>query len=366
MSNSQIRLAPELGELLALGPLACRVAGDDPAGLTETVAGGGAPLRSLILRHDLAAWWHMAIGEGPAEAFGTDAPAFRHARAIAAASYMAQRHALAEVGSALDGAGVAYAVFKGAALRERLFSDPSVLPSYDVDILVAPEQRAAAVTALTRAGFGLEVDPRTATHEVLLRKPHADIDLHWELLRPGRMRRADVSRTLLARRVRCNAGWVLADQDALFVALVHPVFAKRVCSAEVVLARIATFLALERQARVHWPAVVHLLGETGLRTAAWCMLGWYLRFARGEQAAALARWRRELAPGAVRQAYLGFWIRHALPLRWRHQRWLVQLGLLAFAHDGLRDAARAYGRMLAQGPAARVPGDPLRWAGGQP
>lgn len=58
-----------------------------------------------------------------------------------------------KVVDALNDAGVRYAVRKGAALGERLYPDPALRITRDLDVLIAPDDRVRAAEALARLGY---------------------------------------------------------------------------------------------------------------------------------------------------------------------------------------------------------------------
>ena len=144
--------------------------------LARSLNEGGPRLEALILRQQLGPTWHAR----------TKANAFAESRVKAAMLYLSQMGAQRELDAIFTAKGITYAIFKGAAIRESIYDDPSVRLCCDIDILVTPANRAAAARALVDAGYRLRVDPSLASHEVVLARPPVAIDLHWNLLRPGR------------------------------------------------------------------------------------------------------------------------------------------------------------------------------------
>lgn len=197
----------------------------------------------------------------------------KRARLGSVAMYLLQDQTLRKVAAALDSADVSYTVFKGAGLRERLYSDPTLRPMDDLDILVATDQRDAAIKALTCCGMRVSVDTRVLSHEVSLFDGHVHVDLHWRLLRPGRSR-FELAGALLDRRQRQNNLWVLDDTANLLVMLVHPAFVKHVCSPLAKLVRLVELDRLIREGNPDWEWVLNVVSKAGLRTAAWATLYW--------------------------------------------------------------------------------------------
>jgi len=75
---------------------------------------------------------------------------------------------------ALALAGIEVVALKGPVLAERLFGDPTVRPSTDIDLLVAPHDLARALEVLSRAG--LEQEPGAG--EKYFREHHHHLHLH--------------------------------------------------------------------------------------------------------------------------------------------------------------------------------------------
>lgn len=319
----------------------------DPAmaadALVAQLTAGGAAFVDLLRMSDLAAVWHSAIEVSGLKSQLTE-PTVRvlaDARLDAAARYLAQQHALHQLDGIFEEAGIAYAVMKGVALREVLHGDPSVLLASDIDVLVNPKDRTRAAALLVQAGYSMHLNPGNISHEVTLTSPTADIDLHWNILRPGRTR-VDLTGELLVRRVRVNGFWSLSQSDSAFIMLTHPAFAKYVCSPNMGLPRVLSFLLWFNRPGCDWPRVIDMLDRTGLKAAAWMMLGWYTACAPASAVPALTELRAQLQPSRLRAAYLEFWLRHDLPTRLIDRPFWIQLGLTAFLHDGPSDAVHAF------------------------
>jgi len=312
---------------------ALRVA--DPAATREslcrTVDVQGPDLVSLIVDHGLGPFWHERTARDE----------FHDTRLAAEALFLAQDEALREVGGALTAAGIDHAVIKGAANRLLLYENPALRACHDLDVLVSPGDRLRAATALTRIGFLPAPDPRSISREIVLRRGSADVDLHWSLLREGRLR-VDLTQNLLARRRQSGDMWVLADDDALFLLLVHPAFAKHLDAWEMGLHRLLDLLEWLRQRATDWPAVRTQLEQTGVCTAAWATLHWADLLAGPQAPKRLGFMLADLKPAALRSVWLDYWLREDLPARTAGQRWFRLLAFSAFLHDMPLDALRAY------------------------
>jgi len=303
---------------------------------------GGSALLETICEYGLGAWWHHALQA--ARLISTLAPetanALRIAHAGAAARYLAQQAALARIDRLFGAAGIGYAVMKGAHVRECVYPDPVLRASGDLDVLIAPVDRPRAARVLREAGFEHYENRATISHEASFVRSPVDIDLHWDILRPGRTR-TPMAEDMLARRQRVGGFWALSDADALFVMLTHPAFAKYVCSPNMGLLQVADFLLWSEAKLEAWPGAERLLGTAGLRTAAWTMLGWYEMLASPLHATRIHEWRRSLQPGRLRSAYLEYWLAHDLPGRWLDRPLRIQVGLTLWLHDRPSDAWRA-------------------------
>lgn len=316
----------------------------DSRALVEALVRGGADFVELLLRFDLAALWHARVSSdhGWSSVPEMQRKQLHAARLAAGARYMAQQQAIGAVDRLFDAAGIPYAVMKGALVRELLHADPSVRSAGDIDVLVSPTDRQEAARLLVYAGFKMDLDVINVSHEITLKTASADIDLHWNILRPGRTR-TDLTAELLSRRIRVNGFWGLSDSDSTFIMLVHPAFSKYVCSPHMGLGRVLAFLLWSPRAAAHWQQVMELLVErAGLKTAAWAVLGWFIALAPERLRPLLCQWRDAIRPGPLRARYLELWLRHNLPSRLIARPFAIQYGLTAFLHDRPSDALLAY------------------------
>ena len=306
--------------------------GGNRADLLRVLTEDGAPLEALILLHQLGPLWHAC----------TNADCFRASRHHASLVYMKQQAALREVDTLLERGGVTYAVMKGAATRELIYDDPALRTCSDIDILVAPDQRIEAARILIASGYKLEVDPGVASHEVVLSKDIVAIDLHWDILRPGRTR-VPVTDGLLARRQKHDGWWMLSDNDSLFLMLVHAAVAKHVSTSQTGLHRVADIALWWQRREVDWPSVRTQLSEHGLKTAAWTVLSWVQMLSADSFSPALSGPIASVRPGGLRTAYLRAWLDHDLTARLAKHHAVRLFGFSGFLHDRLSDAYRALG-----------------------
>ncbi len=302
----------------------------DTAGLQETLEAGGPSLETLILTQQLAPLWHER----------TRAAAFAGNRLNAAMVYLRQRAAQLELDELFARKAITYAVFKGGAIRELIYDDPAMRLCCDIDILVAPEQRAEAARALVEAGYRLVVEPSTVSHEVALRKDMVAIDLHWALLRPGRTPDA-MALQMLARRQRHQGRWILSDADALFVLLIHPAFSKHLSTTQMGLHRVADIVLWLQRREVNWKALHRELDACGLKTAAWTMLSLVGMLSPATFAPLVAEPITALRPGGLKSRYLRSWLSRDLSARLTDLHVARLLGLSLWLHDQPADVWHA-------------------------
>jgi hypothetical protein len=260
----------------------------------------------------------------------------------ATAAYLAQKRKMHLMGEALADAGIPYAIFKGAHIREVLYPDPSLRPLDDIDVLVPEPRKLAAIGALADAGMALEMDTSILSHEVKLKDGSVCVDLHWRLFRKGRSR-IELALPLLERRAWQDGIWTLDATASLLVMLVHPAFTKHVSGSLSRLVRLVEIDRLIRRRDPDWDWVLELIDKAGLRTAAWSTLYWlrtFLDTSLPEQVTA------RLRPGQLQRAYLRWWIDHDLPRRLEGIPFLVQGAFTLALHDRPGDALRALAALV--------------------
>ena len=257
---------------------------------------------------------------------------------------MLQGRAVNQLGDALDAQTIPFAVLKGVAIRDEIYALPHVRTASDIDLLIRPQDRLRVGEVLTALDFSHTGDQSSA-HEETWQRRSVDIDLHWDVLAPGRTRRPLVDE-LLARRTRSGQLWRLGNEDTVALMLLHPAVTKYVCSPHVGLNRVMDFLRFIRGKSVDWSKVAALIQDAGLSAGAWCMLSWIDMLA---VPATQRKWpeipdefRRQIQPGPIRAAYLRRWLELDLPGRLVGRAdWLVSAAFTLPFHDSVPDALRA-------------------------
>ena len=300
------------------------------AELAAALEKSGPDFVSFVIDHGLGPLWHERTGRDE----------FHECRLSAEALYLAQAHALGEIDAVLDGAGIEFAVIKGAATRLLLHKNPAIRACHDIDLLVRPEDRVRSATALIESGFTAIPDTLNISHELVLSQGLVNIDLHWELLREGRLR-SNCAADMLRRRRRENEMWMLDAEDALFVLLVHPAFAKHLAGWGMGLHRVADIVAWLRTQSFDWQVVRGMLEQNGVQTAAWATLRWVELLTHPHRLPGLNTMMSAIRPGRLRKAWLDRWLRQDFSERTSNAHWATLLGFSLFLHDTPVDAVRA-------------------------
>ena len=262
------------------------------------------------------------------------------ARLHATGAYLSQHHNLSLIKEALEEANVPHAVYKGADMRERLYEEPALRPAADIDILVPDSKKVAAINVLQRLGFEFSAAETNISHEANLNRGLTSIDLHWDILRQGRTRIPMVA-TLLETRKDYGSHWGMSNEASLFVMLVHPVFAKYGTAPQASLMRTVDLARLLAMGDVNWQAVVQLLSDAGLKTAAWVTVRWHEMLTHSKPP---AEFIAAIEPGYLRQKYLSHWLEQDYSSGLLEKPICVQLGFTLPAHDKWSDAIRAVRR----------------------
>lgn len=307
-----------------------------------STANDGFDRGAFLTRHGLAAFTAQRLrrlgmlSQIPAEVSQLLSNELR----VASAMYLAQMHRLAVVVASLERHDISYVVFKGASVREAVYEHPSTRVACDVDVLIHPESRPAVAVQLAQCGFCEQAASQHSAHECTFSNGDVDVDLHWDILRPGRTRRPIVDSILAAgvhgKKFRCPN-----DADTVFLMLVHPAFAKYVCSPHMGLNRVLDFVLFTNNRQVDWKAVERRLADTGMKAAGWCTLRWF-QLVTPSSLAVPVSFIDAISPGRFRRAYLAFWIKHDLPGRLLGRcDWLIRGAFTLLLHDRAHDAWRA-------------------------
>jgi len=293
---------------------------------------------AFLHQQGLAPLWAARLNEYELSPFSAEtAESPRLAQLQATGEYLLQRNSLKSIGTALDAASIPHAVFKGQHTRERFFSEPALRPCVDVDLLIGTADKVRAIKAMQEAGFTFYGTAENISHECSLVKKKTHIDLHWNILRPGRTR-IPMAQTILSTRQNYESHWGFSDNATLYLLLVHPVFTKYLTAPQASLVRQLDLAYLLDKSDPDWDEVLQLLKQSGLKTAAWLSLTW-LTLLTGVSAPSEVI--AKLQPGKARQRYLQNWLVKDLSTRWLESPRVVQLGFTLPVHDTWADSVRA-------------------------
>lgn len=324
---------------LALAPIDAALSGAAlPAALDAVRALDVDAFAAFLRWHKLDALWGFLVEQrGCAACDPRLAAVLARGRRDGAALALAQGRPLADALAALDAANIACLVFKGAMTRAALYPDPGLRPATDLDLLVAPHARIRAVAALREAGFAPQGE--ASPHEATFARDGVDLDLHWDVLRPGRLRGA-VAQDMLERRRRLAGLWAPSREDVVFLMLVHPAFAKHVNSPHAALVAVVDYQRQLADDAPDWDCLARRLEAAGARGAAWSVARFYAACAPAAPAPPhdfLAR----LAPGAIRRRCLSRAFDAEAPTRLLDAPFALRAGLTLALHDSPADALRA-------------------------
>jgi hypothetical protein len=242
---------------------------------------------------------------------------------------------------ALSAEGIAYFFAKGAHLRHVLYAEPVLRSATDVDVFVQQADREKAINALVCCSFTAQPLADTISHELKLTRHHGDIDLHWDIFRPGRACPVLMD-WLFDHREKFGKFWGLNATASLLVMLVHPAITKYLLSPASMLIHQVDQARLIASEKVDWDELESALRCSGVKTAAWSSL-YVLRKLGGVEAP--DGFEERIRPGGLQAWYLRQWIDRAWITKWFDRRWLVA-GLFSLTlQDNAADALRAL-RML--------------------
>ncbi|SHI12728.1 nucleotidyltransferase family protein [Desulfofustis glycolicus] len=238
--------------------------------------------------------------------------------------YLKQIKTLLKVSHALDRAGIAHAYFKGVHTREVVYTNPTARQAGDLDLLIEKKSRTEVIDILTSAGFSNHSSAENLTHELTLSKDQTFIDLHWHILRPGRVSRM-LTTDLLARRIKADGYWSLADDDHLFVLLVHPVFSKYSSMTQTGMLRFLDILYWLQKKTIDWDYLIALLDQAEIRSAAWITFE-YMKYIKCISDKTISgHVLQKLQPGKTKSYYLRRWIASDLAARLERYPFIVKI-----------------------------------------
>lgn len=330
---------------LALLPLVA----SDPRSALETVKlavpeSKEKKFLTFLMQNGLGPLWHETLNKNNVPLLFTDGftVPLKQVRLLTTVQYLRLKHSLEKVGNIFRENALPHAVFKGAHIRELIYKESSVRPACDIDILVSKEDTVGAIKKLVAAGLTFQPLAKNISHEATLADGNVSIDLHWEIMRPGRTR-IDLTDELLATRKVFSSQWGLSHEATVFIMLVHPVFTKYGTAPQASLVRLVDLTRWIQTFSIDWAQVLDWLKRGGVQTAAWITAEW-LKMLTGVTLP--ESFEHSIKPSAARTLYLQQWLNHNLASRLLDYPILIQAGFTLPAHDRITDAWHAILTML--------------------
>ncbi len=252
--------------------------------------------------------------------------------------YLIQKKTIMEIDSLLSQADLAYVFFKGAQIREAVYQNPAYRPSIDIDLLVSPEDKDDVLHVMVEAGFTLHFDPDNVSHEVNMAKEGVLVDVHWDVMRPGRTRLNMVQELLMARQ-RQDFFWGLDTEAALFVMLVHPVFTKYSTAPQSAMVRLIDICNWLTHREIDWERLVGFLEKSGMKTASWITLS-VLKNLTGQSFP--EKFHETVIPAPLKKQMLNYWLSRNLSSRFVNFPLFSKYIFTLLAHDSSRDILRFF------------------------
>ena len=317
---------------------------DNPAEALRTVKNSlpraeEKPFLEFILHHGLGPLWHDLLRKNNIQALFP--PEFtrelRNITSHAATLHLFQKTALDKINTIFTKKAIPYAVFKGAHTRELIHPKPELRYACDIDILVSRSDKVKAIKALVEAGFSFQPKAENISHEATLANDRVSIDLHWNILRPGRTR-IDLTEDFIATAKQYPGYRALNREASLFIMLVHPVFTKYSTTPQASLLQLADLRNWIGMQKTNWNKLHDYLERGGVKTAAW-ITATYLNMLTGTTLP--QSFTDRIKPGAARAWYLRTWLKNNLSTRLLNHPQLIQTGFTLPAHDTFSDAVRS-------------------------
>jgi Uncharacterised nucleotidyltransferase len=304
----------------------------------------------FLVWHGLAGLWSEALSSQPGAATHAEIPAIERVNELRVRLASVQRQQLAHqllqdavartASDALNRESIAFVWLKAAAIRHELYRTPGLRPSTDLDLLVSPADRERAICALMSAGGSCVGSATASSHEQVVQLRSVDVDVHWDVLAPGRLR-AGVTDEILRDRIVTDTGPRPSNRHMLALALIHPAFAKHVCSRHMGLNRVADTLRMLRAWDVDADDLVQLTKRWGGFTGARASLYWLSIISDSVRMSQLDKPFARIAV-TWRDRYLARQIDRNWPDRWvDRSRWVLGLTFSVWLQDSPTDALKA-------------------------
>jgi hypothetical protein len=313
-------------------------------------------VESFITWHGLAGLWSEALAAAGNTRTVSDESARDAIVVLQQRLASLQRHqvvhqlmqdaAMRTASDALSAASIAFVWLKAAAVRAELYARPGLRPSTDLDLLVLPADRNRAIAALLSVGGTRLASSDVSSHEEVVRIGSVDLDIHWHVLAPGRLREG-VTEEILRDRVSNACGARPSNRHMLALALIHPAFAKHVCSRHMGLNRVADTLRMLRAWDVDAQDLRQIATAWGGFTGARASLYWLSKISNSGRLSQLNMAFNKNADSLI-DTYLARQIDRNWPDAWvDRSRFVLGLTFSVWLQDSPTDAIRAmFARLL--------------------
>jgi len=294
---------------------------------------------NFLQQQGLAPMWSKALRNASDTSLVSDVfiETLHQSRLQATGAYMLQSQGLKDIKSTFESENINHVIFKGCHIRELIYDEPAIRPACDIDVLISLGDQVKAIQALVNAGYQFAMNPENISHEMTLNKGGISIDLHWDIMRPGRTR-VPMVENLLKTRIEYITHWGFSNEATLFLMLVHPVFTKYSTTPHSTLIRIVDLAhwieikELDREQLYDW------LEEAGMQTAAWITLEWLRQLT---EVVIPGFFIKKIQPDSLKTIYLKHWIKENYSSKFLgHPLW-IQVAFTLPAHDNLTDAFNA-------------------------
>lgn len=292
----------------------------------------------FLVYHGLGAHWYFDLKDRLEESSGIShiLPQLKDQAFGMSKKYLLQKKKLREIDTLLVGADVPYVIEKGAHAREVLYPRPYVRPCFDIDVLIRKEDKLRVITLFCQAGFTARPKKETISNDLDLRSEGVHIDLHWDVLRPGRARKG-LAEELIENRQRYGDHFGPSVDHTMFLMLIHPVFKKYVTTYLALLVRFLDMIKWQELQDIDWDCIGRMAERYGLKTAMW-LTGSYLGMLSGVKVG--SGFLEGIRPGVVKRSYLNWWLFNNFSEKLFKVPGAVKILFTLAAHDTCADVLR--------------------------
>ena len=262
---------------------------------------------------------------------------------------------------ALDAWGRPWAIMKGFALARRVYDQPWMRLSGDIDILVRPEDRDEALAVLYSIG-GEDGPQMIQPHEQTVYIKGIGIDLHNAPMRKGRLR-FNPAADWLSRTQHIEIFPGLSEHDELVLSFIHPAVTEYLAARMVRMLDIVLQVRRNREA-IDWRRVADEVLGLGLANAA-CATALRVNqlFASKHDPVIPAQFLETLNIGGFRRRYWQFWLDRQPDRLYAYSPFLAQVLFSLWLNDSPRDWLRALADKYASARGNPATGSGFRRAG---